>query len=39
MGTGWNGFMVVDEMQVIITDWDMGTGWNYCCEAPPSRRL
>ena len=28
MGTGWNLNVVECFIHVIITDWDMGTGWN-----------
>ena len=28
MGTGWNYLTRVKLWENIITDWDMGTGWN-----------
>ena len=28
MGTGWNSEHFEDILDYIITDWDMGTGWN-----------
>ena len=30
MGTGWNGGGLDVVALLIITDWDMGTGWNVC---------
>ena len=29
MGTGWNSFVGSWVVSEIITDWDMGTGWNW----------
>ena len=31
MGTGWNELSPVVIELSIITDWDMGTGWNKRC--------
>ena len=28
MGTGWNNANPIITLLAIITDWDMGTGWN-----------
>ena len=28
MGTGWNSEKGIEFLRLIITDWDMGTGWN-----------
>ena len=28
MGTGWNQHVALCLRGFIITDWDMGTGWN-----------
>ena len=28
MGTGWNLLLIHPSVMCIITDWDMGTGWN-----------
>ena len=34
MGTGWNEISKAYAMGYIITDWDMGTGWNYGLHRP-----
>ena len=33
MGTGWNSNRAYEKILLIITDWDMGTGWNNYTQA------
>ena len=39
MGTGWNSPTIFKKTVIIITDWDMGTGWNFAAKAAEAIRL